>query len=267
VSSQELAPIENHIEVTSQHRLFLFTDGIIEAENAKGEPFGFDGIKRCLAPMGTSSFDLVLDSLKSHQGKQSQQDDITLVRLICDFDPENWSTHEPQHNRVEMEPSNWKLSSTMDYNTLKRLNPVPAMVNSLMEIQGLMPFRESIFLVATELFANSLDHGLLALDSALKKSPDGFAQFFELRQQRLEQLSKGNIKLFFSHVPHKTGGELTIQVHDTGCGFDEGQVLTNMKSNNGFSGRGIQLIRQICTSLEYSNDGRRATAIFTWSNK
>ncbi|MEW4983955.1 MAG: fused response regulator/phosphatase [Cycloclasticus sp.] len=267
VSSQELAPIEKHIEVTSQHRLFLFTDGIVEAENSSGEPFGFEGIKSCLGPTGTSSFDLVLESLQAHQGNQSQQDDITLVRLTCDFDPEKWNTQEPQDSRVEMEPSNWKLSSTMDYNTLKRLNPVPAMVNSLMEIQGLLPFRESIFLVTTELFANSLDHGLLGLDSSLKKSPDGFAQFFELRQQRLDQLSKGNIKLFFSHVPHKTGGELTIQVHDTGCGFDENQVLTDIKNNDGFSGRGIQLIRQICTSLEYSNDGRRATAVFTWSNE
>jgi len=268
VSSKDLNLTENHTEVTSQHRLFMFTDGVIETENAAGEPFGFDGVKNCLASdPGIDSFDTVLAALEKHQGVQGQQDDITCVRLTCDFDHGKWDVHEDTKKVVTMEPSNWKVSSTMDYNTLKRLNPVPAMVNSLMEIQGLIPFRESIFLVVTELFVNSLDHGLLGLDSSLKQSPDGFAQFFELKQERLDALTTGDIKLIFSHQPQENGGSLTIRIQDTGNGFDEQAVYSEILDNQQYSGRGIKLIRQLCESLSYSDGGRKATAVFNWKNE
>ena len=268
VSSKELDINEDHLEVTSNHRLFMFTDGVIETENADGEPFDFEGVKKCLTTSGdVSSFEHILNSLTVHQGVQGQQDDITLISLTCDFDHGKWDVHEKLAKTVEVEPSNWKVSSTMDYNTLKRLNPVPALVNSLMEIQGLLPYRESIFLVVTELFVNSLDHGLLGLDSAIKNSPDGFAKFFELKHERLENLTTGDIKLIFAHKPHQGGGELSIRILDTGSGFDENAVISEIDNNKEYSGRGIKLIRQICDSLEYSNGGRRATAVFRWKNK
>jgi len=269
VPSKDLDLTEEHTEVTSQHRLFMFTDGVIETENAAGEPFGFDGVKACLATdPKIDSFDAVLAALEKHQGSQGQQDDITCLRLTCDFDHGKWDVHEDIKKVVTMEPSNWKVSSTMDYNTLKRLNPVPAMVNSLMEIQGLLPFRESIFLVITELFVNSLDHGLLGLDSSLKDSPDGFAKFFELKQERLDNLTTGDIKLIFSHQPQEGGGGiLTIRIKDTGNGFDEQAVYSEISNNQQYSGRGIKLIKQLCESLEYSDGGREAIAIFNWKNE
>jgi CheY-like chemotaxis protein len=267
VSNDLLNITEDHTDVTSDHRLFLFTDGIIETENSAGVPFGFEGVMRCLSQSNEeSSYDAILASLESHQGNEDQQDDITLVRLTCDFSPEKWDIHEDSGAHVSMEPSNWKTSSTMDYNTLKRLNPVPTMVNALMEIQGLLPFRESIFLVVTELFINSLEHGLLGLDSSLKSSPDGFAKFFEIKHERLEGLQKGDIKLIFAHKPLNNGGQLIIRIQDSGIGFNEQDVISEIDNNTQFSGRGIKLVRQICDSLTYTNGGRQATAVFTWKN-
>jgi len=268
VPSKELDLTEEHIEVTSGHRLFMFTDGVIEAENAAGEPFGFEGVSSCLAAEKTiDSFETILASLEQHQGSEGQQDDITFVRLTCDFDHGKWDVHEEIKKTVAMEPSNWKVSCTIDYNTLKRLNPVPAFVNTLMDIQGLLPFRESLFLIVTELFVNSLDHGLLGLDSSLKQGPDGFAKFFELKQDRIDNLENGDIKLIFSHQPQENGGILTIRIQDTGNGFDEKAIYSEIKNNQQYSGRGIKLIRQLCESLEYSDGGRRATAVFNWKNE
>ena len=169
-------------------------------------------------------------------------------------------------NKVSAPASEWHYVTTFYADTLKRFNPVPMVVNALMDIQGLQPYRESIFLVVTELFVNSLEHGLLSLDSALKHSPDGFAKYFELRQSRLEQLEQGRIKLIFRHQPDGDGGELTIRIQDTGSGFDYLQANSDLDSNDTFSGRGLKLIRQICDSLEYSNEGRQATAVFRWNN-
>lgn len=266
VSSLDLSITEDHIEVTSDHHLFMFTDGVIETKNTDGIPFNFAGIKKCLSPKVASSFDLILKSLAEHQGSQNQQDDITLVQLTCDFESAKWNDHNNLNPQVTIEPSNWEVSTMIDYKTLRRLNPVPTMVNSLIDIQGLQPFRASIFLVVTELFVNSLDHGLLGLNSTLKSTPDGFAAFFDLKQERLDNLTTGYIKLTFIHRPYRGGGELVIRVQDTGNGFDKNEVASSISNNEQYSGRGIQLIRQICDSLEYSNGGRQATAIFSWKN-
>jgi len=266
IDSSELNLTEKHYAVSSSQRLILFTDGIIEAENSDGQPFDFEGVKNCLRTDRHSCFNDILSALQAHQGKLNQQDDITLVRLSCDFDSEKWNLYTKNDKHVQIESSNWKTSATMDFNTLRRFNPVPTLVNSLMEIQGLTPFRESIFLIVTELFINSLDHGLLDLDSSLKSTPDGFASFFELKQQRLDALSEGYIKLIFTHTPHQYGGQLTIRIQDSGNGFDENKITATLIDNEQYSGRGLELIRQICESLEYSNGGRQATAIFTWKN-
>ena len=266
VNSSDLNVEENHVEICSDQRLIMFTDGVIEAENKAGEQFDIKGVKDCLVTSNESCFDAILNSLNEHQGSLGQQDDITLIKVDCDLDPDKWNIHPDTIAKVTVEPSNWKTSFTLDYNTLKRTNPIPAIINLLMGIQGLTPFRESIFLVVTELFVNSLDHGLLGLDSSLKLSPDGFVKFFDLRRQRLQEMASGNITLEFSHSPYKNGGKLTIKVQDTGCGFNEENVLSEIENNSSYSGRGIRLIQQICESLTYSLSGRRATATFTWTN-
>lgn len=266
VPSNQLNFIDNHIKVTSSHRLFLFTDGLIESEDEEGIPFEVDGIRNSLSlKEGVDSFDLIMESLAKHRGNKDQQDDITLVRLTCDFDRRNWKAHSNGKAEAPMAASTWKVSSTMDFNILKLLNPVPTMVNSIMDVQGLITFRESIFLIVTELFVNSLDHGLLGLDSSMKKDPDGFAAFFELKKERLDDLSSGEIKLIFSHQPHGKGGKLTIRIQDTGDGFDESNVVTDIQDSKQYSGRGISLVRSLCESLEYSDGGRRATAVFIWA--
>ena len=266
VDSPDLNLVEKHYPVTSSQRLIMFTDGVIEAENHDGVPFGFNGVKKCLKPSQESCFNDILHTLDSHQGELAQQDDITLVRLSCDFTPEKWSLYLNNDKQVQIEASNWSASSTLCHNTLKRFNPVPTLVNSLMDLQGLVPFKESIFLIITELFINSLEHGLLGLDSSLKSNPDKFTDFFELKQQRLEQLADGYITLTFSHIPYKNGGKLTIQIQDSGDGFDDQSIASNLTANQQYSGRGLSLIRQICDSLEYSNGGREATATFIWQN-
>lgn len=265
VDNSDLNIEENHIEINSSQRLIMFTDGVIEAENAKGEQFDFSGVRNCLLTSAPDCFNNIQNALALHQGNMGQQDDITLVEVSCDLSPENWNTIEEEPKRVGAKASSWKLASTFNHDTIQRLNPIPVLVNSLMEIQGLQPFRESIFLVVTELYVNSLDHGLLNLDSSIKNSPDGFAKFFDLKDERVQNLDSGVIKIMFSHEATENGGKLTIRISDTGGGFNPESIFSDIENNEQFSGRGIMLIKQICDSLTYSNGGRQAIAVFSWS--
>ena len=253
-----------HFEVTGDDFLYLFTDGVIEAENAQGDPFAAEGVISCLTQHEKPGFDLILEKLQLHSQNLQQQDDITLVELRCDVETTPWNVPIEAVKPSPIIPLPWKSSMEFHVTTLRHINPVPVMVNSLMEIQGLQNHRESIFVIVSELFANSLDHGLLKLDSCMKKTAEGFIGFFELRQQRLNLLEDGRIKVSFDHQPKDNGGRLIIRVQDSGEGFEYNNIFSSLNENEENYGRGIQLVRKLCHEFEYIGDGNRVKAIFEW---
>jgi phosphoserine phosphatase RsbU/P len=68
-------------------RLLLYTDGLIEAANAKGDPFGQDALSALLQRTAelppSAASDQIVSSIQ--QWSASQDDDLTV--LICDFVP------------------------------------------------------------------------------------------------------------------------------------------------------------------------------------
>ena len=262
--SASFALQEQHFEVTGDDFLYLFTDGVIEAENSQGEQFGAGRVADCLARDGAAGFDLIQQELQRHCRDLQQQDDISLVALQCDVERVPWKAVQQESGQGELLPMAWKSAMEFHVSTLRHVNPVPIMVNSLMEVQGLQRHRESIFVIISELFANALEHGLLHLDSKLKEISEGFMQYFQLREERLREADDSRIKVSFDHRPVDNGGRLVIRVQDSGKGFDSSQVFSRIDGNTGYFGRGIQLVRKLCAEVEYSGDGNRVKAVYEW---
>jgi serine phosphatase RsbU (regulator of sigma subunit) len=65
--------------------LFLYTDGVIESENADGEPFGLDRLQELLVTERTSGLDGILsrveDAVRAYRDGAEPADDATLVVL------------------------------------------------------------------------------------------------------------------------------------------------------------------------------------------
>jgi len=255
-----------HLEVRADQRLYLFSDGIIEARNKNGKESGIEGLEWCLRNpvIEDSGFDSILESYKRFIGNNAQEDDLTLVEI--NFDPVLAVREGRQIIQKTKPPAAWQTSMTLDSEALKTTNPVPVVVNQIMELQGLQAYREAIYTIVTELFVNALDHGLLGLDSSLKKDAEGFMHYFELREKRLQEFYDGQIKISFKHKSLASGGQLAILIQDNGSGFDVTAVEKGLDNNEDYSGRGIQLVRKLCSSLAYSDGGRRAKAVFDWEN-
>jgi CheY-like chemotaxis protein len=256
---------EQIFPVSADDFLYLFTDGIIEAENKQGEQFYFKGIEDCLNPDEESVFDHILQGQQQHCLESEQQDDITLIEIQCDLENVPWKKTGESSQHKQIVPLVWKSSLEFDLRTLHYISPVPVMLNSIMEIQGLLKYSESIFIIVSELFNNCVDHGLLGLDSSLKNSSEGFAQYFKLREKRLLEMN-GTVKVMFSHQPIENGGRLTIRMNDTGEGFDYHSLEPRLSENQEYHGRGIPLVNSICESLKYSDNGTRVKAIFEWTH-
>jgi len=74
---------EQTIELLHGDTLILYTDGMTDCRNPKGEPFGLDRIKSLLGGMAHLSAqqicDHLLETLQGYQAGSKQDDDVTLV--------------------------------------------------------------------------------------------------------------------------------------------------------------------------------------------
>jgi CheY-like chemotaxis protein len=255
---------EQLFSASADDYLYLYTDGIIEAENKQGEQFDFKGIEGCLNANDEFVFDSVLQGQQQHCSGSEQQDDITLIEIQCDMEDAPWRSLGEASQYKEITPLVWKSSMEFDVKTLQYISPVPVMLNSIMEIQGLLKYSESIYMIISELFNNCVDHGLLGLDSKLRDSAEGFGQYYELRGKRLSE-REGFVKVIFSHQPFNNGGRLTIRMSDSGDGFDYHKRVTELSGNQSYHNRGIPLVNSLCESLEYFGNGSQVKAVFEWA--
>jgi two-component sensor histidine kinase len=118
--------------------------------------------------------------------------------------------------------------------------------------------------VMAELYSNALEHGVLGLDSRLKRDAEGFAQYYRLRNERLVQLSSGYVRVHVQVEPTATGGRMTLHIEDSGPGFDVEQVLARPLDVDRLSGRGLDLVRQLSSDVRWSDGGRSVCVEFCW---
>jgi len=72
--------------------VLLYTDGVIEAENSKQEPFSEERLRTCVSSTRSSGLDEVIAAIKQevdrYCGGQPQSDDITILALRYNGTPQ-----------------------------------------------------------------------------------------------------------------------------------------------------------------------------------
>ena len=254
-----------YLPVSAAENLVAYTDGIIETANSDGEHYGEQRLASALCGRDTGStcFDEVLADLAAFRGQTQQSDDYSLIEIPCRLTNRVQREGAPACRAVK-QPTDWSFQLQLRGDSLAQVDPVPLLIQSLDHIQGLGRCREELFTVLTELYNNALDHGVLCLDSAMKTDADGYIRYFETRQQRLRAVSDGAVTIYIRHVPGEVGGRLMIRVEDNGDGFDVDRVLAQGGCAPGLHGRGITLVKGLCTTLQYQGGGRIADAVFEW---
>jgi two-component system, HptB-dependent secretion and biofilm response regulator len=262
-------------EIQNNHRLFLHSDGLTEAINPNNEMFGMERLETFFDGQTPPSqlFDNILAGLEQFRGVADQSDDISILEIDFSQPHKTWEENSSHKSTKIIPPATWKVSFSFSAETLKHVDPLPTIINAVMNIQAPLGHREKIYTILAELFSNALDHGLLNLDTKIKKSPEGFILYYVQREERLNTLENGDIHLTLSHAPLPTGenneigGEMLICVEDSGLGFDHVNVHSMLEGNMAHGGRGIALIRSMCTKLEYPGIGNRAEALYRWTYK
>jgi serine phosphatase RsbU (regulator of sigma subunit) len=245
-------------------RVFLLSDGVIDTCDANEQLFGIERLERVFAANRQPEvlFEEIEQALRDFRGEA--RDDVSMVEVSLLEAAQISPPALVYSDSGQSCPLDWSVSFEFRAATLKRFNPLPYLLQLLLEVHGLRAQSGALYSVLAELYSNALEHGVLGLDSSLKRDASGFARYYQERNARLDQLQDGYVRLHLVVTPEGEGGRLTIRVDDSGKGFDVAQVMDRPLDGVRLSGRGVSLVRQLSRKASWSDEGRSAHVEFYW---
>lgn len=260
------------VYIKDSDRILTLSDGIIEARNADGEMYGIERFEQA-AELGFKNgavTETIVADLESFCEGTLQEDDISLIDIPCNgWEPSLSVAHsavasvsDVEFQEVKQTGASWSWKLVLIGDKLAKVNPIPMAMSYLHEIEANSEQWQSLYTILTELFINALDHGVLGLSSDLKKEAEGFALYFQEREERLKQLAVGSVEIMLNFVRAEAGDEVVIEVKDSGNGFDFEKVQEKLQETSelSLSGRGIQLVSKLCDGLYYKDKGTHVIA-------
>lgn len=245
-------------------RLFFWSDGIHEAQNANEELFGEQRLLEVFNDSGVAPQDLfstINRRVSDFIGAGSAEDDLSVIEIAM-VDAAAFTTcWQPVTTSNEFVPGDWQLNFCLLPDSLRLFDPLPLMLHVLMQMPFLRAHSGKIYTVMAELFSNALEHGVLRLNSNLKDSPQGFARYYQMRSQRLALLDSGYVRLALAYRGDRSQGRLMLEVEDSGEGFDH-QARVALEGGNNYSGRGIKLLNSLCDEVCYTGSGNAVRVYF-----
>ncbi|OSM05274.1 SpoIIE family protein phosphatase [Magnetofaba australis] len=264
-------------------RIVMSTDGAIEAQNANGDYFGADAYEALLLKIQHEElpFDHIHTAVRQFCGATPPQDDVTAVELNCQ------NLHEPfAESRIIVESAaqfrahrarqsacghsedpTWRLDATLEPDALRGSDWVIQLTRMALHRPTLRRHAQKIFIILRETFSNALDYGLLRLDPSLKYDLARSTQYSKLRQERLRELTEGEIRIniaYFANTGECSGhpcseqdcsGEFRLDIRDSGAGFD--YVAARQQSQGG-----LRALARLCDEVNYHDQGNRLTITF-----
>lgn len=267
LGAHQFEPRIEEVVLADGDELFVWSDGIIESRNSEEAMFGEKRLLSLFENPGPGSlFERILGAVDEYVGETGADDDLTLLSVkmvpmgdigFPDLTTERGSIVGPQQ---------WDFSYKLFGESLKNFSPLPLTLNIMTEVEGLRSMSGQLYTLLAELYSNALEHGVLGLTSKLKSTTDGFAAYYLERERRLSELETGYVLIRARHFPETDGGVLQLYLEDSGDGFDHRAILEREAPLEGYSGRGLPLIRGICEDFEYNDKGNAVVARVRWSN-
>lgn len=232
-------------------QLVGFTDGVIEVHAENGEMLGEERIELWLKDNPQISCNEMANRADKFADGAEQADDITIIKYEC---------QQLALEKVELAMPTTPFNIEMELNAahIRESDPVKDLIDRLSSTPAFSSARSHLFTVLSELYNNALDHGILCLDSELKDTPEGFMEYFELRTAKLEALQDAFIHIQVAYEPNPA--RFILKLSDSGKGFNYQEHQANLESDQVY-GRGIALVKELVSEINYANDGSSVQAV------
>jgi len=241
--------------VNQDSKFVVFTDGLSEAENTDKVMINTDVYVEAIKNNEGNILESVINSFQEYSVGVPQADDISVLELSCL--PVAAENHEDMDKDISKAVP-WDISLDVTDKMLKR-DVVANVIALIGDAIALKEHKGVVHTLLTEMYNNTLDHGILDLHGNEKDSDEAFHDYYEERIKRLDNLNGAKLSINIAYMPDLDGSELTITMSHNGNSFE---VAEKASGEDDFHGRGIELIRAICSLVEYSDDGRSLKVVY-----
>ncbi len=257
-----------HFRFAAGDRLFLCSDGLIEAHVGDGEQFGIDRALAALhaTPGEPVRVERLKGALNQFMAGAAHHDDVSVALIDCG----EAVRVEQKYAPVERKGLDynaplsvcWHFQLVLGPDELRNCSVVPFIMEFVKQIDLLRHSQSEVFLILSELFNNALDHGVLDIASTLKSVNAGMDEYLRQRIERLENLQDGEVEVDLSLLQMGPRKVLRIRVRDTGRGFDHATRMAAADDDLQTHGRGIRLLRNLSSSIQYMGAGNEVVLYF-----
>ncbi len=266
LDSNELDTTPEIVRIDHGDQILLYSDGLIEAENGNGEFFGTERLEKFLIENDVPEklFSRLLIDVEEFTRGCPQRDDLSILEIICDPEKGEGKTKEIKA-RVLLPPVHWNMSLQFEADAIKNADLIPSLVQMIVDVQGLRPYQQTLYLLVTELYSRALEQGLLGLDPAMKETTNGFEEYYIQREKTLSDLSDASITFDFKHEPYGEGGRLTLCLRYENRALDTGHP-SSWTASDAWKGSeyGIKLIESLVDRVEIDGSGRAVSVDYIW---
>ena len=267
LADDELETVAETRAFSGDRQLMLYSDGLIEAEDAAGRMFGLERYLAALAAVpATDRLAALIDAVRAHMQGGPQRDDISVMAIHCRLEPTAIEAAPAGGGPRALADGAWRFGLRLGAHELRKLDVVPLLLGVIGQFDGTQEQAGQLFVILSELFNNALDHGLLHVDSRLKLDPDGMERYFDERRKRLAELADGEIELEIEQFALAERGWLRIVCRDSGPGFDHAEFMARLAATSELPfGRGLALVRKMGAGFEFNESGNTATVMLALS--
>lgn len=234
--------------------LFFFSDGLIEQQNLLGKAFGMRRLLKILEryEFKESLISYVVKEFTIFNQMSELLDDLSICNLTIQSLIESHVYNKPR--LIEANQGRITLTLEIEGGLIASTDVVGYLDGIMRSADMVGDLRQRAFTVFAELINNSIDHGILNLDSKLKDDFSGFAEYMRLKEARLIEVgSNDKISMKFTFCPDTA--QIDFEIIDSGQGFD-----INKDKNislDGLSGRGIDLVKKLCKTVDIVAPGNK----------
>ena len=253
------------IDFEKNTKIYIYTDGINEAENSSGDEFGLERLEKLILHGGDNVVNKIVQNVREFIAGKDQTDDLSIMEITTgEIIHRSKNTKDivdigMEYHNVESFP--WALTMTLKGKDLQATSVVDQIMSFVSALQGIELHQDKIYTIVSELYSNALEHGILRLPSSLKTTADGFEEYYKLRASRLAEITDDAIHIEFKYL-RGNPNQIILIMTDTGGGFDFESEEYVALQNDGAYGRGGSLLKSLCSFIDYSDGGRTVTAIY-----
>ena len=253
--------------------LYVYTDGVIEAHSDSDTLFGEARLEALFSQPSDNRIEQIFSAVEDFRAGDPQDDDISVLELRCNTvihshdDDNHFCILPPVYSSRAMSLP-WKVSLQLNPPHLRAHKIVPQLLQAIVNVHGLSEHQDLLYTILTELYNNSLEHGILQLQSSTKRDAESFSDYYQARTEKLKDLSRGKLLFELEVVPAEENSnginQLVMSFVDDGPGFDVEKVLARSLDEHDLSfGRGIALVSSLCDSVEYTQSGRKVRVVYS----